>query len=85
MPKRLALSLATLLALSTSYVAAQEIIPPRTLTKKRIVIQNIHKCREERSVLVGRGEWNQKAKKWTKYVCRASVVQVPPDRDPQRK
>ncbi len=82
MPKRLALSLATLLALSTSYVAAQETIPPLTLTKKRIVIKNIERCREERSVLVGRGEWNQKRKVWDRYVCRASVGQVPPDRDP---
>jgi hypothetical protein len=62
--------LGLLLALSLIGVTAvAQTVPPQTLTKKRIVIQNIDKCQEDNSILVGRGDWN--GVKWDKYVCRS--------------
>jgi len=49
---------------------SQETLPPRTLTKKRIVVQNIHHCEPGRSTLVGRGSWDPITEKHSKYVCR---------------
>jgi len=68
--RRIATALIAVIVAASSGFAVGQIIPPRTLTKKRIVIQNIHRCQEDRSTLVGRGDWNGDKKKWTKYVCR---------------
>ena len=65
--KLIALALAASL---TGGTALAQLIPPRTLTKKRIVIQNIHRCKEERSTLVGKGDWMPKKQKYPRYVCR---------------
>jgi hypothetical protein len=72
MRKRIAaLAVGIVLAVGAAGISwSQTTIPPRTLTKKRIVIQNIHRCQEDSSVLVGRGDWDGQKKKWTKYVCR---------------